>query len=71
MTMNKKNLEFDDLLDQVDEISESRRQVEYYCQALVDAGAAQWHVTDAGDTELQLGTGEVYVFGDAGVTRRR
>ena len=54
-----------------DEISELRRQVQCYCQALVEAGAAEWDVNDSGEIELQLKSGEVYVFGYIGITRRR
>jgi hypothetical protein len=50
--------------------SEDRRQVETYCQSLVDAGVADWRV-NAGDTELIMCSGEVYVFGELGVTRLR
>ncbi|QBR00820.1 hypothetical protein E1956_24265 [Paraburkholderia pallida] len=57
--------------DPVDEVTESRRQVESCCQALVDAGAAHWYVNDAGDIELELRTGEAYLFGDLGVIRCR
>lgn len=53
----------------VDELSEARRQVESYCQALVDAGAAQWRVNVDGDIELRMDSGEAYLFGELGVTR--
>jgi hypothetical protein len=71
MTVTRNSLELDVSSDFVDELSESRRQVESYCQALVDAGAAHWCVNDVGDTVLQLRTGEAYLFGDWGVTRCR
>ncbi|MFM0523131.1 hypothetical protein PQR08_37545 [Caballeronia jiangsuensis] len=58
-------------LKATDEISASRRQVEFYCQTLVEAGAAEWDVNDTGEIELQLTSGEVYVFGYIGITRRR
>jgi hypothetical protein len=51
--------------------SEARRQVEAYCQSLVDAGAAQWRINDAGYTELHMGNGETYLLGELGVTRLR
>jgi len=51
------------------ELSDARRQVESYCQSLVDAGTAQWLVNDDGDTELHMESGETYLFGDMGVTR--
>jgi len=51
------------------ELSDARRQVESYCQSLVDAGTAQWWVNDDGDTELHMESGETYLFGDLGVTR--
>ena len=49
---------------------EARRQVEVYCQLLVDAGVADWRV-NAGSTELVMDGGEVYVFGELGLTRSR
>ena len=49
--------------------TEARRQIEAYCQSLVDIGAARWLINDDGDTELHLRSGEVYVFGDWGVTQ--
>jgi hypothetical protein len=55
--------------DLVDKLSEMRRQAEFYCQSLVDAGAAEWRVNDDGDTELHMDSGEAYLFGDLGVTR--
>ena len=60
--------------------SEARRQVEAYCQSLVDAGAAQWRIKDAryagyagyaGYAELHMGNGETYLLGELGVTRLR
>ena len=53
----------------MDPWSEMRRQVESYCQSLVDAGAAQWWINDDGDTELHMESGEAYLFGDLGITR--
>ncbi len=53
------------------EQSEARRQVEAYCQSLVDIGAAQWWINDTGATELHMGSGEAYLFGERGVTRMR
>lgn len=53
----------------MDESSEARRRVESHCQSLVDAGAARWRTNDDGDTELHLDSGEVYLFGESGVTR--
>ena len=47
----------------------ARRQVEVYCQSLVDVGAAQWRVNEAGATELHMKSGEVYLLGEWGVTR--
>ncbi|HWT19002.1 MAG TPA: hypothetical protein VN280_08815 [Variovorax sp.] len=55
--------------DWIDELSETRRQVEAHCQSLVDAGAAAWWINDDGDTELHMDSGETYLFGDLGVTR--
>ena len=55
--------------DVMDELSEARRQVESYCQSLVDAGAAQWWVNGDGDAELHMDSGEAYLFGAQGVTR--
>lgn len=52
-----------------DDLSEARRQVEAYCQALVDAGEAQWRINPAGRTELHLESGAAYVFSEQGVTR--
>jgi hypothetical protein len=53
-----------------DDVLEARRQVKVYCQSLVDAGVADWRVT-AGETELIMDGGEVYVFGELGLTRLR
>lgn len=55
----------------MDELSGARRQLESYCQSLVDAGAAQWWVNSDGDVELHMDSGETYLFGDQGVTRLR
>ena len=56
-------------MDQMDELSAVRRQVEAHCQSLVDAGAAQWWLNDDGDTELHMDSGEAYLFGELGLTR--
>lgn len=53
----------------INELAEARRQVESYCQSLVDAGTAQWWLNDDGNTELHMRSGEAYLFGDLGVTR--
>ncbi|AIV49395.1 hypothetical protein X899_2985 [Burkholderia pseudomallei TSV 25] len=55
--------------DLADEVSDARRQVEAYCQSLVDTGEAQWRVNDEGYTELHMEGGEAYLFGEFGVTR--
>jgi len=57
--------------DSKNELSESRRQVETYCQSLVDTGDAQWQVNQNGDAELHMNDGEAYLFGELGVTRLR
>jgi hypothetical protein len=51
------------------ELAEARRQVEAYCQTLVDNGKAQWQINDDGYTALHMENGEVYLFGEFGVTR--
>jgi hypothetical protein len=51
--------------------SEARRQVEAYCQSLVDAGAARWRINDAGYAELHMNNGETYLLGGLGITRLR
>jgi len=56
-------------IDLMDKLSEARRQVESYCQSLVDSGMAQWQVNEDGDTELRMESGEAYLFGDLGVAR--
>ncbi len=48
---------------------EARRQVEAYCHSLVAAGLARWRINDTGERELQLETGQVYLFGERGVSR--
>jgi hypothetical protein len=53
----------------MDASAEARRLVEAYCQSLVDIGAAQWRINDSGETELHMQGGEVYLFGELGVTR--
>jgi hypothetical protein len=52
------------------DLSEARREVQIYCQSLVDAGVADWRV-NAGITELTMESGEIYVFGEQGITRLR
>lgn len=56
-------------IDVMEKLTEVRRQVEAWCQSLVDAGIARWWINDNGDTELHLDSGEAYLFGDLGVTR--
>jgi hypothetical protein len=58
-------------VDRIGESTEARRQVESYCQSLVDTGTAQWRVNDDGDTELHIDSGEAYLLGELGVTRLR
>jgi hypothetical protein len=58
-------------IDPINERSEARRQVETYCQSLVDSGVTQWRVNDSGDIELHMESGEAYLFGELGVTRLR
>lgn len=53
----------------LDRLSEARRQVEIYCQTLVDTGAAYWLTNENGDTELHLDSGEIFLLDDWGVTR--
>jgi hypothetical protein len=55
----------------MDELSEARRQVESYCQSLVDAGKARWWINDVGNAELHMDSGEAYLLGELGVTRLR
>lgn len=55
--------------DQPSELSDARRQVEAYCQSLVDTGDARWRINDDGYTELHLEGGEAYLLGEFGVTR--
>lgn len=55
--------------DQPSELSDARRQVEAYCQSLVDTGDARWRINDDGYTELHMEGGEAYLFGELGVTR--
>jgi hypothetical protein len=57
--------------DPAGESSEARRRVEAYCQSLVDIGRAQWRVSESGDAELHMESGEIYLFGELGVTRLR
>lgn len=56
-------------IDRVDELPQTRHEVECFCQTLVDAGAAQWWVNEEGNTELHLASGEAYLFGELDVTR--
>ena len=51
------------------QLSDTRRQVEAYCQSLVDTGEARWRINNDGDTELHMKGGEAYLFGKFGVTR--
>jgi len=53
------------------EPAQARRRVQAYCQSLVDIGQAQWRVSDDGDTELHMASGEAYLFGELGLTRLR
>jgi|694.fasta_scaffold08319_13 hypothetical protein len=53
----------------IGESSDARRQVEAYCQSLVDTGEAQWRINDDGYTELHMEGGEAYLFDEFGVTR--
>jgi hypothetical protein len=50
-------------------LSDARRQVEAYCQSLVEIGEARWWINDTGCTELHLESGEAYLFDEQGVTR--
>ena len=54
--------------DSIDDLAEMRRQIEAYCQSLVDAGRARWWVNKDGNIELHMHSGESYLFGDLGVT---
>lgn len=56
-------------MELMDKVTDARRQVEFYCQTLVDTGTAQWLVNDAGETELHMNSGETYLFGRLYVTR--
>ncbi|TFZ44662.1 hypothetical protein E5C33_13540 [Stenotrophomonas maltophilia] len=56
-------------VDLTDEVADTRRQVEAYCQTLVDAGSAQWCINEQGRTELHLVDGAVHLLGEFGVTR--
>lgn len=53
----------------IDESAVARRDVESYCQSLVDIRVAQWWTNDDGDTELHLESGGEYLFGNAGIVR--
>jgi hypothetical protein len=55
--------------EQASEEFEARRQVEAYCQSLVDIGAAEWQVDKAGATKLHLESGEAYLLWEWGLTR--
>lgn len=48
---------------------DARRQVETYCQSLVEAGKARWGTNRDGALRLHLHTGEVYLFDEYGLTR--
>lgn len=50
-------------------IPDERRQVEAYCQSLVEADEARWGTNRDGAVQLHLHTGEVYLFGECGLTR--
>lgn len=56
-------------IDLIAESREVRRQVEIYCQLLVDIGEAEWRVNHDGYAELYMESGETYLFGEFGVTR--
>jgi len=47
----------------------AKAQVETYCQSLVDAGNAQWRINGDGAAELHMHSGEIYLFGENGITR--
>lgn len=69
MPMTQKRSQSMPHVDPAEQSTEARRQVETWCQALVDAGAARWRINDAGDAELETVSGEAYRLDDAGVTR--
>ena len=48
---------------------DARRQVDTYCQSLVEAGKARWDADRDGAVQLHLRTGEVYLFDEYGLTR--
>ncbi|MGB3070506.1 MAG: hypothetical protein WBC18_18270 [Ottowia sp.] len=52
-----------------DEVSDARREVEAFCQGLVEAGAAQWRMSESGEIELHMESGEAYLLGEQGITR--
>lgn len=56
-------------IERIAESSDVRRQLEIYCQLLVDIGEAEWRVNDDGYTDLYMVNGEAYLFGEFGVTR--
>lgn len=53
------------------EVPGPRRKVEAWCQMLVNIGAAQWRVDDAGRMELETSGGEIFLFEHAGITRSK
>jgi len=55
--------------DTMEKLAESRRQIVTHCQLLVDKGVARWWINDDGNTELHMDSGEMYLFGELGVTR--
>lgn len=50
---------------------EARRQVQAYCQTLVDAGFARWRIDDGGTLELHLQSGQIYLLREPGILRLR
>lgn len=52
-----------------DTVFSPRQQVEAYCQALIDAGQAHWAKHRGVGVELSLHSGEIYLFGELGLTR--
>ncbi|MBO9662757.1 hypothetical protein [Dokdonella sp.] len=56
---------------QTDDSDDARDRVEAYCRLLAAAGVARWRTDEAGGAELHLENGEIYLFGELGVTRLR
>lgn len=52
-----------------DHAPNARQQVTAYCQTLVNAGQARWGEGSEGAAQLHLHTGEVYLFGEFGLTK--